>query len=170
MDWDSLGDPSFGEPERLPGQGKPVYRAYGDGRFDVEDFIQVTYQNIWNRRMLGAVRDAYIPQMRFHGSTNRTYYGRGQFQAYILSMMAMFPELALQIEDIYWMGNDDDGYLTAVRWRISGTHRGNGIYGAPTGRPINMWGISQHRIIDGKIHEEWTLFNEFAVMQQIYRD
>ena len=170
VDWDSLSDPSFGEPERLPGQGKPVYRAYGDGRFDVEDFIQVTYQNIWNRRMLGTVRDAYIPQMRFHGSTNRAYYGRGQYQSYILSMLAMFPDLALQIEDMYWMGNDDDGYLTAVRWRITGTHRGAGIYGTPTGRPINMWGISQHRIMDGKILEEWTLFNEFAVMQQIYRD
>jgi len=27
-----------------------------------------------------------------------------------------------------------------------------------------------HRPVNGKIVEEWMLFNEFAVMQQIYRD
>ncbi|MEM7133004.1 MAG: ester cyclase [Chloroflexota bacterium] len=170
VDWDSLQDQRFGEPERLPGQGKPVYRTYKSGGFDVEDFIQVTYQNIWNRRMLGTVRQAYAPQMRLHGSTNRTYVGRGEYQSFILSMMAMFPDLALQIDDIYWMGNDTDGYMTSVRWSITGTHLGMGIYGPPTGRPINMWGITQHEIRNGQITQEWMLFNEFAVMQQIYRD
>ena len=170
VDWDSLNDTRFGEPERLPGQGKPIYRRYKEGSFDVEDFLQVTYQNIWNRRMLGTVRDAYIPQMRFRGSTNRAFYGRGEYQSFILSFMAMFPDLGLQIDDIYWMGNDQDGYMTSVRWTITGTHQGFGIYGPPTGRPIRMWGISQHRIQNGQITDEWMLFNEFAVMQQIYRD
>ncbi|HEX9115855.1 MAG TPA: ester cyclase, partial [Anaerolineae bacterium] len=63
-----------------------------------------------------------------------------------------------------------NGYLASVRWSIAGTHLGAGIYGPPTGRNINMWGITQHRIIAGQIVEEWMLFNEFAVMQQIYRD
>lgn len=170
VDWDSLQDPRFGEPERLPGQGKPIYCAYNGGTFDVEDFIQVTYQNIWNRRMLGTVQDAYAPQMNFRGSTNRVYYGRGEYQSFILSILAMFPDLGLQIDDIYWMGNDEEGYMTSVRWSITGTHLGHGIYGAPTGRPIKMWGISQHQILNGKITQEWKLFNEFAVMQQIYRD
>lgn len=170
VDWDSLQDQRFGEPERLPGQGKPLHLTYKSGDFDVEDFIRVTYQNVWNRRMLGTVRQAYAPQMRLHGSTNRTYVGRGEYQSFILSLMAMFPDLALQIDDIFWMGNDKDGYLTSVRWSIIGTHLGYGIYGPPTGRSINMWGITQHRIIDETIVEEWMLFNEFAVMQQIYRD
>lgn len=42
VDWDSLRDQRFGEPERLPGQGKPEYRSYKSGSFDVEDFVQVT--------------------------------------------------------------------------------------------------------------------------------
>ncbi|MCK4897906.1 MAG: ester cyclase, partial [Anaerolineales bacterium] len=100
----------------------------------------------------------------------RVYYGRGAYKSFILSIMAMFPDLVHQIDDIYWMGNDQDGYLTSVRWSIVGTHRGAGIYGPPTGRSIYMWGISQHHIKNGEIVEEWMLFNEFAVMQQIYRD
>jgi hypothetical protein len=82
----------------------------------------------------------------------------------------MFPDLALYIDDLYWMGNDVEGYVTAVRWSIVGTHTGPGIYGPPTNRPIFMWGITQHHIKDGKIMEEWMMSNEFEVMQQIYRD
>ena len=171
MDLDGISDQRSGDSERLPGQRKPLYMSIADpGGLDVRDFIEVTYHNIWNRRMLGTVRDAYAPELRFRGSTNRVFHGRGEYQSFILSIMAMFPDLALQVDDVYWMGNEKDGYLTSVRWSIDGTHRGDGIYGAPTGRRIRMWGISQHRINDGKIVEELMLFNEFAVMQQIYRD
>jgi hypothetical protein len=68
------------------------------------------------------------------------------------------------------MGNADDGYLSSVRWSAVGTHRGFGIYGKPTGRRVYLWGITQHRIVNGRIVEEWMLFNEFEVMQQIYCD
>ncbi|MDK1082083.1 MAG: ester cyclase [Anaerolineae bacterium] len=171
METDGVQDLSFGEPERLPGQGKPLHmpRKTGSG-FDVEDFIRHHYHYIWNWRMLSKVDDAYTPSMRFRGSTGRAYHGRSAYKNFILSMMAMFPDLVFQIDDIYWMGNDQDGYITSVRWSIVGTHRGAGIYGTPTGRNIRMWGITQHSIKDGKIEEEWMLFNEFAVMQQIYRD
>lgn len=170
MNLNLLNDERSSDPERLPGQGKPEYLAYKSNAFDIEDFLRVTYHNIWNRRMLGTVRQAYAPSLRFTGSTGRSYNGRGEYQSYILSMLAMFPDLALNVDDVYWMGNDNDGYLSAVRWSITGTHRGYGIYGSPTGRQVSIWGVSQHRIQNGIITEEWTLFNEFGTMQQIYRD
>ncbi len=162
---------SAGEAERLPGQGKPVYLLPNQAKgFDVEEFIRRSYHNIWNRRMLGDVMRAYHPSLQFTGSTGRAFSGRGDYQAYILSFLAMFPDLALRIDDLYWMGNDDEGYLAAVRWSIKGRHRGNGVYGQPTGRSVEIWGISQHKIVKGAIVAEWMLFNEFAVMQQIFRD
>ena len=166
-----LEDNRSGEAERLPGQDKPAYlqpRA-ADG-FDVEEFIRRAWHNIWNRRSLKEVMLAYAPSLLVRVSTGRVLYGRGDYQSFILSMLAMFPDLMLQIDDIYWMGNDDDGYLVSLRWSLIGTHRGNGIYGAPSGRQIRMWGISQQQIENGAITKEWMLFNEFAVMQQIYRD
>ena len=170
-DVDTPNDLRSGEPERLPSQGKPPHLSLAHtGRFDVEDFIRVTYHNIWNLRMLGTVRDAYAPELGFRGSTNRVFQGRGEYQAFILSMLAMFPDLALQVDDVYWMGNDEEGHLSSVRWSFVGTHSGMGVYGPPTGRQISMWGISQHKIKDGQILEELMLFNEFAVMQQIFKD
>lgn len=171
MDLSSLNDARFGEPERLLGQGKPpVIQAKSGASFDVEDFIRTLYHTVWNWRNLSIINTAYAPTLRFFGPTDRAYYGLGAYKSFILSMIAMFPDAALQIDDIYWMGNDKDGYLVSTRWSIVGTHRGYGIYGKPTGRQIYLWGITQNHIKDGKIHEEWMLFNEFEVMQQIYKD
>ncbi len=164
-------DPRFGEPERLPGQGKPPYLSYQPGEaLDVTDFLHTTHHNIWNRRMLGEVRQSHAPSIHVTASNGRRLYGRGDYQSFVLSILAMFPDLAFQIDDLYWMGNDKDDYITAMRWSITGAHQGWGIYGPPTGRPVNIWGITQHHIRNGKIIEEWMQFNEFEVMQQIYRD
>jgi len=141
---DSLQDKRFGEAERLPGQGKPPHLPPKPGdSFDVEDFIRRAYHYIWNWRMLGNVDDAYATTLRFHGPTNRAYYGRGAYKSFVLSLLAMFPDGALTIDDLYWMGNDREGYLTSVRWHFVGTHRGAGIYGPPTGRQIALWGASR---------------------------
>ena len=171
----SLADPRFGEAERLPGQDKPAYLAplpdaKGESGFDVEEFIRRNWHNIWNRRSLREVSRAYDQSLVCRASSGRALYGRGEYQSFILSFLAMFPDLMVQLDDIYWMGNEDDGYLASVRWSLVGTHRGNGIYGAPSGRRVNMWGITQQEIKDGSVQKEWMLFNEFGVMQQIFRD
>ncbi|WP_420628503.1 ester cyclase [Candidatus Leptofilum sp.] len=163
--------PTTFEPERLPGQGKPVLRVYEPGQsLDVADFLETAYHNALNRRMLQSLYDSHAANVRVLSSNGRRLYGRAQFQAFLLSLLATFPDLAFQIDDLYWMGNDDEGYRTAMRWSIVGKHDGWGIYGAPTGRPVQMWGITQHEIKDGRITQEWFMFNEFAVMQQIFHD
>ena len=169
VDLSGLNDPRSGEPTRLPGQGKPVVLPpASSGAFDVEDFVHRVYHNIWNRRMFGTMNDYYVPEVRYHGATNREYYSVGMLRSFFLSLVAMFPDLSMQIDHMYWMGNDNDGYLTSVRWSVVGTHRGPGLYGEPTGKQVHIWGISQHDIRDGKIVEEWTVFNEFAVLQQLF--
>ena len=171
VDWDGLKDERFGEPERLLGQGKPPDMSPKEANsFNVEDFVRRAYHHIWNWRRVCKVRDAYAPNVRFSGPTDRRFYGRGNYQSFVLSMLAMFPDLALYIDDIYWMGNDGEGYVTSVRWSLVGTHKGYGVYGPPTGRPVYMWGITQHYVKEGRITDEWMMFNEFEVMQQIYHD
>lgn len=168
---DDLIDARGGEIERLLGQAPPSrMKTPAAGRFDVEALLRSTLHNAWNRRDLSALDRAYAPTVRFHGATGRECYGRGEVKAQLLSLLAMFPDLALMVDDIYWMGNDDDGYSVALRWTALGTHRGNGIYGPPTKRRVLLWGISQYHVVDRLIQEEWTIFNEFEILQQLLRD
>jgi predicted ester cyclase len=168
---DPLGDARFGEVERTLGQGKPIRLAAGTEKgFDPEDFVRRMWHDTWNWRNLSTIDRAYAPNVRWMGPTDRRLQGRGDLKSFVLSMLATFPDLALSVDDVYWMGNEADGYLVSVRWSALGTHRGHGVYGAPTGRRVALWGISQHRIEQGRIAQEWTLFNEFEILQQILRD
>ncbi|MBP7691557.1 MAG: ester cyclase [Anaerolineales bacterium] len=166
-----LHDARSGEPARLPGQGKPAHLPPSSAAgFDVEDFLRRTLHYVWNWRLLGKMVDAYAPNVRFYGATDRAYYGVGELQSFVLSLIAAFPDLVFSVDDVYWMGNEAEGYTTSTRWSLVGTHTGPGVYGAPTGRRVYMWGITQHVIQQGRITEEWMTWNEFDVLQQIYRD
>ena len=67
------------------------------------------------------------------------------------------------------MGNAKDGFLVAIRWSLDGTHRSNGRYGEPTGREVNLWGITHWVIENNVVTKEWTTFNEFGVLMQLNR-
>ena len=82
-------------------------------------------------------------------------------------MVAMFPNIVIGIEDLYWMGNTRDGYLVSIRWGGVGAHRGHGPYGDPTGRECHIWGITQWLIENDQVQKEWTVFNEFGILMQL---
>ena len=157
---------SVGEVERTLGQGAPEQLPADDP--GIEAFVRRVLHEIWNWRLLDRIATHYAPGLRFHGPTDRELFGRGDYTAHVLSTLAMFPDAAHRIDDLYWMGNDREGYTVAVRWTLDGTHRGPGPYGPPTGRRVRQWGLSHLQVRDGMIVEEWTYSNEFDVLRQIH--
>ncbi len=138
--------------------------------FDVDYEVRALFHNLYNRRNLSVVDQAYAQTVRWNGPTNRQGYGRSEVKGMARNLLSTFPDLGLGVDEVYWMGNDTDGYAISVRWSATGTHRGYGLYGNPTGRRVYLWGISQLYVVGGRIVEEWMLFNEFDVMAQLWRD
>lgn len=155
------------EPSRLPGQGKPASRPLPEARDDIDELVRAAFQTIWNRRNFGAIEQVYAPNAVMQASTGRVHRGTGQIRSFALSIVAMFPDLAMSVDDIYWMGNPAEGFIVSIRWSATGTHRGHGPYGEPTGRPVTLWGITQWQIDGGRVTRDWTVFNEFGVLTQI---
>jgi hypothetical protein len=60
-----------------------------------------------------------------------------------------------------------EGDLVTVVWTFRGTHTGPGYGIPPTGAKIELRGITVWRIVDGKIRDEWTAFNELQIVSQI---
>ena len=108
--------------------------------------------------------------MRWYGTTNRSGYGRSDVKAMARSLLSTFPDLGVHVDEVYWMGNERDGYRVSVRWTALGTHRGWSLYGEPTGRRVHLWALQQLYIQGGRIVEDWMLFNEFDVLAQILKD
>lgn len=167
---DSLGPEQHGQIERVQGQDVPVALGPKPDAFDIEDMVRRSTHEIWNWRLLNRIDEYYADNYLYHGTTDREYYGRGTYKAYVLSMLAMFPDAAMFIDDLRWVGNERVGYRTAMRWSLLGTHTGPGIYGEPTDRQVHMHGVTQHHVRDGRFVEEWTIFNELQIVQQLWSD
>jgi predicted ester cyclase len=135
--------------------------------FDVDKFVRDNFDKVWNRGDYRSIPDSYAANFVFQGPTDRAFSGVAAYGDYLKSIRSMFPDLKLQVDEVYWMGNDREGYLTSERWSATGTHKGDGLYGEPGGCEVQIWGITQHKIINGRIVNEWMLLNELDLMMQI---
>ncbi len=58
--------------------------------------------------------------------------------------------------------------LVAVHWSGSGTNSGTGNGLPATGRYLeNLWGVTFFGFRDGKIAEEWTVFDQYSMLRQL---
>ena len=53
------------------------------------------------------------------------------------------------------------------RWTGRGTHAGDLMGIAPTGKQVTVTGISIQRIANGKIMEEWSTYDMLGMLQQL---
>lgn len=156
-----------GEVARLRGQPPPERPAPQTSE-NPEAFVKAMLQDVWNCRMVGEIPKYYAPHLYARVPGHRMIYGLGNYQAHVLGLLAMFPDLALVVDHQCCIGDETRGYRVATRWFLHGTHDGNGPLGEPTGKPVTVWGISHHEIRSGKIEREWMIYDVFAMLKQIY--
>jgi steroid delta-isomerase-like uncharacterized protein len=60
-----------------------------------------------------------------------------------------------------------EGDLVAIYWVARGTNTGTGNGLPATGKKAELAGITIWRIVDGKIKEEWSAFDQLSMMQQL---
>jgi steroid delta-isomerase-like uncharacterized protein len=60
-----------------------------------------------------------------------------------------------------------EGDLVAIYWIARGTNTGTGNGLPATGKKAELAGITIWRIVDGKIKEEWSAFDQLSMMQQL---
>ena len=71
--------------------------------------------------------------------------------------------------DGYWDVQEiqSTGDRVVIRWIGRGTHNGELMGVSPTGAKIAVEAITILRIADGKIAEEWTVWDALGLLQQI---
>ena len=60
-----------------------------------------------------------------------------------------------------------EGDLVAIYWIARGTNTGTGNGLPATGKKVEQAGITIWRIVDGKIKEEWSAFDQLSMMKQL---
>lgn len=156
------------EVDRLRGQLPPEMYVDRDVS-EIENFVRRSMHEIWNWRLLNKVNAYYTSNFICESASGRQLYGRNQYINYILSLLSPFPDLAVSVDHFCALQDGPNRYRTGTRWTMMGTHTGPGIYGDPSGNQIRIMGISHHLIENGRFLQEWTVFDEFALLKQLYR-
>jgi len=60
-----------------------------------------------------------------------------------------------------------EGDLVTIYWIARGTNTGAGNGLPATGKKVELAGITIWRVLDGKIKEEWSAFDQLSMMQQL---
>lgn len=96
-----------------------------------------------------------------------TGHGPAEADRFWMSLRAAFPDAAFTIH--HTIGRDDPMMppRAAVRWSLWGTHAGWGAFGAPTGAPVHVLGITHVEWGPWGLRREYTLIDETAVWKQI---
>ena len=161
----------IGENQRLLGQYPPESTAdVSIACNPLEEATLVWLHEVFNKRMFGKIRDIYAPNCQYHGPMMRELYGPAAVLQQTLGLIGSLPDAAYAPQHICSVECGEGGTKVAVRWVLEGHHLGFGILeqaGAPTGKRVQLMGMSHYHYKNGKIVDEWTVYDELSVLMQI---
>ena len=159
--------PIISVPTRLDGQAQ---RRFYDLPNDTPSaWAQHHFGQIWNTRRFEHVPFHYASDAVAHWPGGRVATGPRNISALIITLLASLPDATIRVEHVSW-SEETDGVILAVRWLLEGTIRSGGMLGeVPGGKPVFVMGMSHMRFGGGYVVEEWTVFDELAVLAQAYR-
>lgn len=73
-----------------------------------------------------------------------------------------FPDMRMEVVDSIASGDK-----VVVRWRATGTHKGELFGVPPTNRRVTTEGMTEMRVVNGKITEAWEQWNAFGLMRDL---
>jgi predicted ester cyclase len=129
---------------------------------DVAELVTRFYETVHNDHDLTILDVAFDPGVVAHWSGLPELHGPAELRAAVTADLGGFPDQAMTLDEIVVEGD-----VAASRWTFRGTHTGE-YYGIPaTGRAIVSTVVAFDRIRDGKLVENWTVFDNYDVMRQL---
>jgi steroid delta-isomerase-like uncharacterized protein len=108
------------------------------------------------------LEEVYAADVVWH-EPDQDVQGLEEAKQFYSMYLSAFPDLNVTVEDVL-----AEGDKVVSRYTVRGTHQGEiEEFGPPTGRQVEIKGITIHRIEGGKIVEEWERYDNLGVLQQL---
>jgi len=130
---------------------------------DLKALSRRWFDEVWNDRRLDVV-----PELSHEHAVVYGLVGDGKpakiadFIPFRERFLQTFPDFHIKVDDVI-----QEGDKTVVRLTATGTHEGDAMGIAPTGRRVNLSALIMTRWKDGKIIEAWNEFDAWGMMQQL---
>jgi predicted ester cyclase len=142
-------------------------RAIPDAASEPDAFAAAIFDQIIAHRRFGRVREVYSPAARWSGPGGRRLFGWGEITGWYTAIIGSFGDARINVDHIAHVPAAGGALDIAVRWSLTGTHDGVALYGPATGERIYILGVTHWRVVEGRIAEEVTVFDEVALMRQM---
>jgi len=97
-----------------------------------------------------------------HSGTGENIRGLKDFKQSYSELYSAFPDIHFTIEDMV-----AEGDKAAVRWTMTGTHKGEFSGIPPTNKKVTIWATTIDRVAGGKFVETWERYDTLGLMQQL---
>ena len=118
-------------------------------------------EEVWNGHDLEAIDNVVSTDYVNHAASTDEYRHGGARQIWEW-ILTVFPDHHFQVEDAA-----SDGQTVAIRGTMTGTHEGELMGVAPTGRRVGAQQSHWFRVEDGKLVEHWAVRDDLVMMQQL---
>ena len=117
----------------------------------------------YRAKQLGVADEIFATDHTYHDPSSPMIGPGPEGMKQLIGMyIAAYPDLHHAVED-----QIAEGDTVVTRWTGTGTHQGDLLGMAPTGKPAKVMGIWIHRLAGGKIVESWNVWDTLGMLQQL---
>jgi len=118
-------------------------------------------EEIWNKGNLAVVDEILTPDFVQH-APGRDVKGLEAFKQYVMAFRTAFPDFHFTIEDQF-----AEGEKVVTHWTATGTHEGELMGIAATGKHITLPGTTITRFAGAKLAENLLYWDRLGLLQQL---
>lgn len=128
---------------------------------------------IWSARDFQAAREIYAPVARLHGPSGRELFGHAEIIEYARAFLCGLVDVRYCIDHVavtptgVQVDAQPGAVSVALRWTLTGRYAELGLYGDPSDARVFVLGSTHLDMVGERIVEEWTVFDELAVLAQV---
>lgn len=129
------------------------------------DVVLRAHHEVWNQGKYDVINEIYAEDYQCHFICGLETVGQEGVREFISDHRKSFPDWTERVMDIV-----ADGDRVVTRYISTGTHEGEFQGIAATGRKITISEVSIHRVLNGKIVEQWGFPDGLSHIQQLTGD
>lgn len=129
---------------------------------DMKVLVRRLFEEVWNQGKLAAIDELFAPSYIRYDPAAPEAKGLAGFKQLVVMLRTAFPDLHFTLEEVI---AEDDKVMT--RALLRGTHRGEYLGIAPTGKPVAVMGMVVLRVTQGKFQEGWLMMDNLGLLQQL---
>ena len=128
---------------------------------DNKTLIRRAYEEAFNQRKLAVLDELDTPDFVVHNAST-TMQGLEAFKQFLSLYLTAFADALFTVEDLI-----AEGDKVVARHTFRGTHTGNLMGIAPTGKQVTTTGVTITRFANGKGVELWGNSDDLGLLQQL---